>query len=53
MMHHPLHCHPGMETELGVDDDHVIVDKEAWFTLLQTQLNRPLESAPWWVQVMN
>jgi len=26
----PLHCHPAMQQKLGVDKDHVIVDKEDW-----------------------
>ena len=53
MMKHPLHCHPNMEEKLGVDEDHVIVDKKAWWRYLQCQQHRPTEEVAWWVQSMN
>ena len=39
-MNNPVHNHPKMEERLGLDEDHVIIDKELYheFLILSSEL---------------
>ena len=39
-----LHRHPGKETELKLDSDHVIVDKEDWERTRKEVVYYPLQT---------
>ncbi len=42
---HYLHRHPVMQEKLGVDDDHIIVDKKDWKEVVKALQENPQKIA--------